>query len=130
MVLSYFEMLSACLFLVFSQMNIDYAVCQALKYNTAGILEALVEYDVTCSWSIHFLERIASSPFLSLPERLKIIAAVGKFHLATHKCDCFAKFSLNFIHGAGQQDGEILETLWASLNKIAGSTQAMTKSHR
>jgi hypothetical protein len=47
-----------------------------------------------------------------------------------HEQDCFAKFSLNFIHGAGQQDGEILETLWAPLNKIVGSIRAMSKASR
>lgn len=114
----------------FRQMNIDYSICQALQYNTAGLVEALVDYDVGCSWIVNFFERLSSSRFLSLPEGLEIIAAIGKFHLAAHKCDCFVKFSLNFVHGAGQQDGEILETLWSSLNKIAGSTRAMTKSHR
>jgi hypothetical protein len=61
---------------------------------------------------------------------LNIIPAVGKFHLASHKGDCFAKYSLNFVEGAGQQDGEILETLWSSLNKASGSIRAMTKAHR
>jgi len=44
-----------------------------------------------------------------------LIPAVGKFHLAAHVPSCFAKFSLNFVQGAGQLDGEILETLCQSL---------------
>jgi hypothetical protein len=111
-------------------MNIDYAICQALAYNTDGLTEGLVEYDVGCQWSINFEKRLENSAILNLPQGLSWTAAVGKFHLGTHEQDCFAKFSLNFVHGAGQQDGEILETLWAPLNKIGGSVRAMTKPSR
>lgn len=114
----------------FRHMNIDYAICQALAYHTDGLTEGLVEYDVGCQWSINFEKRLENSTTLHLPQGLSWIAAVGKFHLGTHEQDCFAKFSLNFVHGAGQQDGEILETLWAPLNKIAGSVRAMTKASR
>lgn len=111
-------------------MNIDYAICHALAYNTANFTEGLVEYDVGCQWSINFDKRLENSNTLHLPQGLSWIAAVGKFHLGTHEQDCFPKFSLNFVYGAGQQDGEILETLWAPLNKIAGSIRAMTKASR
>ena len=43
---------------------------------------------------------------------------------------CFAKFSLNFVEGAGQLDGEILETLWAEFNKVSNSACSMSKAHR
>jgi hypothetical protein len=112
------------------QMNIDYSICQALSFNTRGFKEALVEYDVACSWSINFQKRLSASKYLNLPNNLNVIPAVGKFHLASHKDDCFAKYSLNFVKGAGQQDGEILETSWASLNKACGSIRAMSKAHR
>jgi hypothetical protein len=111
-------------------MNVDYAICHALTFNTKGLPAGLVIYDVGCQWSINFELRVQNSTTLRLPQGLSWIAAVGKFHLGTHEKDCFAKFSLNFIHGAGQQDGEILETLWAPLNKIAGSVRAMTKASR
>jgi hypothetical protein len=101
-------------------MNIDYAICQALSHNSIGIREALVEYDVACQWSIHFDKRLQDSSALSLPEDMSYIACVGKFHLGAHQASCFPMFSLNFVLGAGQQDGEILETLWSSLNKTAG----------
>ena len=38
--------------------------------------------------------------------------------------------SLYFVLGAGQLDGEILETLWAEFNKISSSAGAMSGSHR
>jgi hypothetical protein len=111
-------------------MNIDYAICQALSYNTAGLREALIEYDVACQWSINFASRLKDSETLHIPPGLSWTSGVGKFHLGTHEETCFAKFSLNFIFGAGQQDGEILETLWAPLNKIAPSIRAMSKPAR
>ncbi|KAG1759239.1 hypothetical protein EDD22DRAFT_981115 [Suillus occidentalis] len=80
---------------------------------------ALIIYDVACQWSIHFRERVDQSYHLSLPPSIKILPAIGKFHLSAHKLMCFARFSLNFITGAGHIDGEILETLWAPFNKIS-----------
>jgi hypothetical protein len=68
--------------------------------------------------------------FLSLSEDIEITPAVGKFHLGAHIKECFHKFSLNFIKGSGQLDGEIMETLWSVLDKIAGMTRSMSKYHR
>jgi hypothetical protein len=113
-------------------MNVDYFICQALKNQTHGMTEALVNYDVACQWSIHFSRRVEEnkSGHLSIPDGLRVIPAVGKFHLGAHIPECFSQFSLNFVKGAGQQDGEILETLWSSLNKVSGSVRAMSKAHR
>ena len=84
------------------QINIDYAICHALGYNTHGLKEALIAYDVACQWSIHFDERVKQSPHLHLPQDLRWTPAVGKFHLAAHREQCFAHYSLNFVQGAGR----------------------------
>ena len=69
--------------------------------------------------------------YLDLPEEMTdIIAAVGKFHLNAHVQKCFAKFSPNFILGAGQVDGEIMETLWSIFNLFSCCARTMTKAHR
>ena len=109
--------------------NMDYSICQALAQVTS-VKRALVIYDIGCEWSRHFPERVLATETLSLREDLDVIAAVGKFHLAGHVRECFALFSLNFVQGAGQLDGEILETLWASLDKVAGQTRGMSQAHR
>ncbi|KAG2067996.1 hypothetical protein BDR04DRAFT_1025801, partial [Suillus decipiens] len=77
--------------------NIDYSICNALNYCLAGIDSSLIIYDVGCQWSINFLQRVAHSKGLSVPENMCIIPAVRKFHLSTHKLACFARYSLNFI---------------------------------
>ncbi|KAG2158719.1 uncharacterized protein EDB93DRAFT_1237961 [Suillus bovinus] len=75
-------------------------------------------------------KRVNNCPGLTLPENTEIVAAVGKFHLSAHKLACFARYSLNFILGAAQVDGEILETLWAPFNKISPTAHSMSQAHR
>jgi hypothetical protein len=111
------------------QMNMDYSACQALSQNMA-VKKAVCIYDIACSWSINLDERIAASPYLQTTEDLDIIPAVGKFHLGAHIQECFPLFSLNFVKGSGQVDGEVLETLWSNLNKVAGQTRGMSEAHR
>lgn len=113
-----------------SHMNIDYSICNAINYRSDGFDTSLIIYDVGCQWCIHFAQHVANCPGLSLPEQREVLAAVGKFHLCTHKLPCFARFSLNFIKGAGQVDGEILETLWVPFNKISPTARSMSQHHR
>ncbi|KAG9317918.1 hypothetical protein JVU11DRAFT_2150 [Chiua virens] len=112
------------------QKNIDYSICEALAYHSAGLERALVVYDVACQWSVNFLRQVESYDSLSLPSGMDIVPAVGKFHLSAHKPACYPRFSLMFIPGAGHVDGEILETLWAPFNKISPSARAMSLAHR
>lgn len=113
------------------QMNIDYSICNALKYNTTHLRHALVIYDIGCQWWINFLKRVrANRKHLSIPQLMSIVTAVGSFHLSAHVSECFVRYSLHFVLGAGQLDGEILETLWAEFNKISSSARAMSGSHR
>ena len=60
---------------------------------------------------------------------MELLTAVGSFHLSARIPECFVLFSLHFILGVGQLDGEILETLWAAFNKISSSARAMTAAH-
>lgn len=61
---------------------------------------------------------------------MKVLGAIGKFHLADHADSCFCKWTLNFIEGAGHIDGEIMETLWAPMNKVSAAARSMSKAHR
>ena len=108
----------------------DYSICNALEYHTEPMDSTLIIYDVACQWSINFHQCVQDSDFLSLPAMTDLIAAVGKFYLAAYVPSCFEKFSLNFVQGAGQLDGEILETLWSEFNKVSSSAHSMRKAHR
>ncbi|KIJ57514.1 hypothetical protein HYDPIDRAFT_73618, partial [Hydnomerulius pinastri MD-312] len=89
-----------------------------------------LSYDVSCQWIVNFANRVDTCPMLSVPADIEVVAAIGKFHLSAHKLECFPRYSLNFIQGAGHIDGEILETLWAPFNKISPTARSMTLAHR
>ena len=93
-------------------------------------MRVITIYDVACQWSIHFQKRVGGSPSLEIPQGMSLVPAVGKWHLGAHVSECFPKYSLNFVDGIGQIDGEILETLWWPIDKVAGITRAMSKAHR
>jgi hypothetical protein len=50
--------------------------------------------------------------------------------ITNHKDECFFRFASSFIPGAGIVAGEILESLWSSLNRITPSTRTATLAHR
>ena len=106
----------------------DYSICQALKHFPQHLI-ALIIYDICCQRIIHFRERVSKSEFLELCDSIEITGAVGKFHLAAHIPECFHKFTLNFIEGAGEVDGEVLETLWSKMDQVSGLVQAMSVAH-
>ncbi|KAG1829901.1 hypothetical protein F4604DRAFT_1695707 [Suillus subluteus] len=94
------------------QMNMDYALCEALKLNTEEIRRALTYYNVNCQYHKHLNERIANSPILQLNKELDIIPGIGLWH------------------GAAHIDGKIMETLWVPLNIISPSAHGMGTPHR
>lgn len=110
-------------------MNMDYALCQALPRH-GGLKSALVLYDIMCQYWKNLKKRIAQSPYLQMEESLVMHKGIGLFHVHGHQDKCMPMFAPNFIPGAGRVDGEILETLWAPLIKVATSTRAMSKAHR
>ena len=113
------------------QVNVDYSVCHGLNFNSPGLRESLLIYDVCCQYGVHFEERIeAASEYLYRDPEMKILGAIGKFHLADHVDSCFSKWSLNFMKGAGHIDGEIMETLWSGMNKVSAAARSMSKGHR
>lgn len=108
----------------------DYSLCKSLSYNSDGIDEIAVIYDIVCQYSKFFESRVGRCSLLSLPAFKKLLYGVGKFHLGAHIDECFFQFSLNFILGMGQVDGEILEALWSAFNKVSSTARAMSRFHR
>jgi hypothetical protein len=102
-----------------------------LNYNSDGLQEGLVIYDVMCQYMVNFEHRIQDVPdYLLRNPEMKVLGAIGKFHLADHVDTCFSKWTLNFMKGAGHIDGEIMETLWSGMNKVSGAARSMSKAHR
>jgi hypothetical protein len=57
-------------------------------------------------------------------------AGIGLFHVHAHKDKCFFRYAPSFIPGAGVVAGEILESLWSSLNAISPTARTATLAHR
>ncbi|KAG2126994.1 hypothetical protein BD769DRAFT_1628332 [Suillus cothurnatus] len=117
-------------FLTSNHRAVNAANTNRSNLRTTGVAATACARHGCCQWCIHFAEHVANCPGLSLPEHSRVLAAVGKFHLSAHKLPNFTRFSLNFLQGAGQVDGEILETLWASFNKISPTARSMSQYHR
>ncbi|KAG1868316.1 hypothetical protein DFJ58DRAFT_653803, partial [Suillus subalutaceus] len=112
------------------QMNMDYALCQALGYNTDGIDRALTLYDINCQYHKHLDQRVEESPYLDLPWGMEVIPGIGLWHVHGHQDKCYVRYASNFITGAARIDGEIMETLWAPLNIISPSARGMSTPHQ
>jgi len=115
------------LFLGEGQKNTDFSVIKAIFLTHVDPEQGLLLiYDIVCQYIVHFLHRIGHL----LPEGLHVDAAIGLFHVHAHKDDCFFRFASTFIPGAGIVAGEILESLWSSLNSISRAARTATLAHR
>ncbi|KAG1893413.1 uncharacterized protein F5891DRAFT_1196459 [Suillus fuscotomentosus] len=112
------------------QMNMDYALCNALSHRTNGLSQALTFYDINCQYNKHFRRRVNESLYLSLPSGMEIILGIGLWHVHGHQDKCYVRYASTFITGAARIDGEIMETLWAPLNIISPATRGMSTPHR
>lgn len=115
------------LFLGEQQKNIDFGIIKAILLTFVDKDQGLlIYYDIVCQYIVHFFERIGKH----IPEGLTVEAAIGLFHVHAHKDDCFFRFASSFIPGAGVVAGEILESLWSTLNAISPAARTATLAHR
>jgi hypothetical protein len=112
-------------------MNMDWSLCEALATTNIGqLLQVLHIYDINCSYYKHLPERIARNDYLWIAEHIKLLHAIGLFHVHGHKDECLYRWATSYVPGAGVIDGEILETLWAVLNSISGTVRTASLAHR
>jgi hypothetical protein len=98
------------------QKNVDFAFLKALATTHVTAEQGvLFIYDIICQYIIYLQTRIGAL----LPTGLTVEAAIGLFHVHAHKDQCFFRYASSFIPGAGIVAGEILESLWSSLNAIS-----------
>lgn len=83
-------------------------------------------YDIACQYFVHLHDRIGTH----LLNDLKVDRAIGLFHVHAHQESCFFRYATSFIPGAGIVSGEILESLWSSLNAISPTVRTATLAHR
>ncbi|KAH6904731.1 hypothetical protein BKA70DRAFT_1373436 [Coprinopsis sp. MPI-PUGE-AT-0042] len=113
------------------QMNMDFALSEALKTTCSEkTRRVILAYDINCQYSVHLCERFRKGQYLELANDLVFVYGIGLFHVHGHQDSCYARFALTFIRGAGIASREILESLWAVVNKVARTTATMTMAHR
>lgn len=105
----------------------DFAVgCVLNRLLKEGLRAVGFHYDIMCHYEKKLWGRLgllqAPAGPLASTDFDTFVSSVPKFHLAGHTEGCFARYSLNNIHGVGRLDAEGGERCWANLNHAAGST--------
>ena len=108
----------------------DYALVHALQHKMAGIPWVLTFYDINCQYMKNLQQRMAGSQYLVLSPQPTLVPSIGIWHIHGHQLECFAQYAPSFIMGAGHVDGEIIETLWSTINIISRSACRMSSPHR
>ncbi|KAJ8503496.1 hypothetical protein ONZ45_g10817 [Pleurotus djamor] len=106
--------------------NMDYCFASALRHHSP-LLKLLVSYDIACQWSKSVIERLKTlPPLIRLHLAMSWIRfAVPKLHIHSHTRQCQERYSLNYLPGVGQTDGEGVERPWANIGPMATSTRVM-----
>lgn len=110
--------------------NMDYILASTLV--GATLCHLLIVYDIACQWSKHLRAR-----FLDLRtdldvdlDNVKVTVAIPKGHIKAHGKTCQSPFSLNYLPGSAQTDGEGVERDWAHMNALTSSTREMGLGNR
>jgi len=108
------------------QKGVDFAFLQALKTTRVDPQQGvMLIYDIVCQYIIYILDCIGTH----LPAGLSIDQAIGLLHVHSHKDECFFRYATSFIPGSGIVAGEILKSLWSSLNLISPTVRTATLPH-
>ncbi|KAJ7693264.1 hypothetical protein B0H16DRAFT_1669558 [Mycena metata] len=104
--------------------NMDYIFASILRHWDQR-LKKVISYDIVCQWWKMLKERLLHLPPLL---RMKIVMhlihfVIPKMHINAHILACRLLFSLSFLLGAGQTDGEGIERPWANIGGVATSTR-------
>ena len=109
------------------QRNTDWGFLQTIKTTNLDVRQRILFiYDIVCQYIIYLHQRIGHR----LPAGLIIDAAIGLFHVHGHKDQCFFRYATTFIPGAAIVAGEILESLWSTLNSVTPAMRTATLAHR
>ncbi|KAJ7815837.1 hypothetical protein B0H13DRAFT_2242544 [Mycena leptocephala] len=109
--------------------NMDYLFFSSLIGIT--VITIVASYDIACQWSRNFLTRAKAMPdAMKLPNWIKMLFKVPKFHLPPHVKECHGPYSFNYTKGVGRTDGEGVERNWSWLNHAARSISVMGPGSR
>ena len=110
--------------------NMDYIFLRTLI--NVPIHRLLVVYDITCQWSKRLFHRIKDFPSTMQVQldQAKVTFAIPKGHIKSHGKNCQSIYSLNYLQGSAQMDGEGVERDWAQMNALVPSIREMGPGNR
>ena len=109
------------------QKNVDYAFLQALRTTHVAPEQGVtIIYDIACQYMVYLKDRIGDR----LDPNLDIDGAIGLFHVHAHKDECLFQYATSYIPGSGVTAGEILESMWSTLNSISPTVRTATLAHQ
>ena len=110
----------------------DYSSSNGIAHSNIGDNDKIIiYYDVNCQYCVNFENRLkASRDYLPYPTGKTTYFGIGAFHISGHISHCFPCHAPHFIPGAGVIDGEVLETLWSTLNQVSPSAQVASLPSR
>ncbi|KIJ04362.1 hypothetical protein PAXINDRAFT_60490, partial [Paxillus involutus ATCC 200175] len=71
------------------QVNMDYSLANALRYNMQGIRRIINFYDVNCAYMRKLRQRVGNNEFLKFPTDMEIVPGIGIWHVHGHQPQCF-----------------------------------------
>ncbi|KAJ7018738.1 hypothetical protein C8F04DRAFT_976786 [Mycena alexandri] len=111
--------------------NMDWVFSAIMRWKDPR-LPKVISYDIICQWFQKLFERLRNMPatvrFVIVMTLFRFV--IPKLHIHSHTLACQLLFSLNFLLGAGQTDGEGIERPWANLGGVATSTREMGPGSR
>ncbi|KAJ7028941.1 hypothetical protein C8F04DRAFT_1265508 [Mycena alexandri] len=112
-------------------LNMDWVFSAMMRWKHERLPKA-ISYNIVCQWIKNLFERLIKLPPIV---RFSIVTSLMRFvipkmHIHSHTLACQLIFSLNFLLGAAQTDGEGIERPWANLGGVATSTWEMVPGSR
>jgi len=108
------------------QKNVDFAFLKALNIIEIDREQGMLFiHDIACQYFIYLQERIGHLLLLDMT----IDKAIDLFHIHAHKDACFFQFTTMLIPGAAVVAGQVIESLWSSLNSISPMVRTATLPH-
>ncbi|KIK33613.1 hypothetical protein CY34DRAFT_31431, partial [Suillus luteus UH-Slu-Lm8-n1] len=80
-----------------THINMDYILCETLKHNASGIHHALTFYDINYQYHKYLRDRVSSSLFLELDQKLEIMLGIGLCHVHGYQDSYYIQYASNFI---------------------------------
>ncbi|KAI6002338.1 hypothetical protein F5J12DRAFT_784056 [Pisolithus orientalis] len=90
------------------QVNMDYVLAHAVRHGTVPGQQVIHFYDINCQYSKGLGQWLHANAYISMPDGMQICPGIGLWHV----------------------DGEIMETLWSSLNITSPSARGMATPYQ